>query len=94
MGKKEREVLRLSIGKRDEKGNIYYTFEDIPKIYKLTEFFRYGFYIALIIWMCGICFSTFYNGSTAIRVVVIVISLCIYIFFVIGKALVENKFGK
>ena len=81
-------------GKKDKKGNIYYTFKDIPKIHILTEFFKYGFYIALVIWMCGICFSTFYDGSVAIRIAVIVVTLSIYIFFVLGKAVVERKFGK
>jgi hypothetical protein len=84
----------LFIGKKDEKGNIYYTFKDIPKIHKLSTFFRYGFYIALIIWMCGICFSMFYNGSSVIKVTVITISLCIYIFFAIEKSIMESKFGR
>ena len=79
----------MLIGKKDKKGNIYYTLSDLPKIHILTEFFKYGFYVALIIWICGICFSTFYDGSAAIRIAVIVVTLCIYIFFVVGKAVVE-----
>ena len=65
----------MGIGKKDKNGKRYYTFKDIPKIHKLTEFFKYGFYVALIIWMCGICFSTFYEGSAAIRLEVIVVTL-------------------
>ncbi len=84
----------MFIGKKDKKGNIYYTFKDIPKIHILTEFFKYGFYVSSIIWMCGICFSMFYSGSTVIRVAIIVISFCIYIFFAIGKSIIERKFGK
>ena len=84
----------MFIGKKDKSGNIYYTLKDIPKIHKLTEFFKYGFYIALIICLCGISFSTFYNGSAAIRIEIIVVSLYIYIFFVVGKAVVDSKYGK
>ena len=84
----------MSIGKKDKSGKRYYTFKDILKIHKLTEFFKYGFYVALIIWMCGICFSTFYEGSAVIRITVIIVSLCIYIFFVIGKVVVESKYCK
>lgn len=84
----------MFIGKKDKEGNIYYTFSDIPKIHILTEFFKYGFYVTLVIWLCGICFSTFYDGSAAIRIAVIVVTLCIYIFFVVGKAVVDSKYGK
>lgn len=82
----------MFIGKKDEYGIKYYTFEDIPKIHKLTEFFKYGFYVALVMWFCGICILTFYDGSVAIRIVVIVVTLCIYIFFVIGKAVLDSEF--
>lgn len=84
----------MIIGNKDENGNIYYTFKDILKIHTLTEIFRYGFYVALAIWMCGVCFSTFYNGSVVIRIAVIVILFSFYIFFAVGKAVVESKFGK
>lgn len=84
----------MFIGKRTKEGNIYYTLSDIPKIHILTELFKYGFYVALIIWICGICFSTFYDGSVTIRTAVIVVTLCIYIFFVVGKVVVDNKYGK
>lgn len=84
----------MFIGKKDKEGSTYYTFSDIPKIHMLTEFFKYGFYVALIIWFCGVCFSTFYDGLAAIRIAVIVVTLCIYIFFVIGKAVLDSKFGK
>lgn len=84
----------MSIGKKDKNGNRYYTFEDIPKIYKLTEFFKYGFYIALAIWICEFVFVSLYNGSEVIKVIVMVILLGICSFFVVGKVVVERKFGK
>ncbi len=84
----------MFIGKKTKMENIYYTFNDIPKIHILTEFFKYGFYVSLIIWMCGVSFSIFYDGTEAIRIAVIVVTLCIYIFFVIGKAVVDSKYGK
>lgn len=84
----------MNIDRKDKNGKRYYTFEDIPKIHKLTNFFKYGFQIALAIWMCGICFSTFYEGSAVVRIVVIIVTLCVYIFFVIGKAVVDSKYCK
>ena len=84
----------MSIGKKDKNGKRYYTFEDIPKIHKLTNFFKYGFQIALAIWLCEYIFVTFYNGSEVIKVIVMVILLGICSFFVIGKLIVERKFGK
>ena len=84
----------MNIGRKDKNGKRYYTFADIPKIHILTEFFKYGFYVALAIWMCGICFSTFYEGLAVVRIVVIIVTLCVYIFFVIGKAVVDSKYCK
>lgn len=87
-------IQDMNIDETDGKVNIFDVFKDILKICKLDTFFKYGFYVALIIWICGICFSTFYDGSAAIRIVVIVVTLCNYIFFVIGKAVLDSKFGK
>lgn len=84
----------MFIGKKDKEGNIYYIFSDLPKIHMLTEFFKYGFYVAIVIWLCGICFSIFYDGLAAIKIAVIVVTFCIYIFFVIGKAVVDSKYEK
>ena len=80
----------MSICKKDKNGKQYYTFEDIRKIHKLTEFFKYGFYIALAIWICEFVFVSFYNGSDVIKVIVMVISLGLCNFFVIGKVVVER----
>ena len=84
----------MSIGKKDKNGKRYYTFEDIPKIHKLTNLFKYGFQIAFAIWICEFVFVSLYNGSEVIKVIVMVILLGICSFFVIGKLIVERKFGK
>lgn len=84
----------MSIGRKDKNGKRYYTFEDIPKIHKLTNLFKYGFQIALVIWLCEFIFVTFYNGSEVIKIIVMVILFGIFEFFVIGKVVVERKFEK
>lgn len=84
----------MFIGKKDKYGIIYYSFKDVVKIHRLSIFFRYGFYVSLIIWMCGICFAMFSEVSEGIKVAVVVITLCIYIFFAIGKGVMEQKFEK
>ena len=58
------------------------------------RFFRIGFYISLIIWTCGICFSMFSGVSARIKIAVTLITLVIYIFFVVGKNIVEDKWRK
>ena len=52
----------MNIGRKDKNGKRYYTFKDIPKIHKLTEFFKYGFYIAFAIWLCEFIFVSLYNA--------------------------------
>lgn len=83
----------MFIGKKDEYGMEYYSFKDIWKIDRLLKFFRIGFYISLIIWMCGICFSMFSSAPAGIRIAVILITLGMYIFFTIGNGIVEDKWG-
>lgn len=84
----------MFIGKKNKYGIINYSFRDVVKIHRLSLFFRYGFYISLVIWMCGMCFAMFSEVATGIKVAVIVITLCIYIFFVFGKSVMESKYGK
>lgn len=84
----------MIIGKKDKYGNIYYSFKDIPKIHRLGIFFRYGFYVSLIIWLCGICFVMFSEMAAGIKIAVIIITLGIYVFFVVGKVILESKFGR
>lgn len=66
-----------------------YTTKDIKRL----KFFRYGFYISLIIWMCGISFA-FSEASVMKKIIVIVVTLCIYLFFVIGKSVIEANFAR
>ena len=84
----------MSIDKKDKNENRYYTFKDIPKIHKLTEFFKYGFYIAFAIWLCEFIFVSLFYGSELIKIIVTVFLLGIHSLFVIGKVVVERKFGK
>ena len=84
----------MNIGRKDKNGKRYYTFADIPKIHKLTEFFKHGYYIAFAIWICEFVFVSLYNGSEVIKGIVMVILLCVCSFFVIGKLIVDRKFGK
>ncbi|NBJ93824.1 hypothetical protein [Parablautia muri] len=82
----------MSIGKKDKNDKRYYTFENIPKIYKLAEFFKHGFCIALAVWICEFIFIEFYNGSEVIKIFVTIVLLGIHESFVIGKVVVERKF--
>lgn len=81
----------MLIGNKDKHGEEYHSLKDIWKIDRLLKFFRIGFYISLIIWMCGICFSMFSDVSVRIKIAVTLITLVIYIFFVAGKSIVEDK---
>lgn len=84
----------MFIGKKDKYGITYYTFKDLFKIHRLSIFFRYGFYISIVLWMCGMCFAMFSKVSGDMKATVIVVTLFVYIFFVVGKCTIESKFGK
>ena len=62
------------------------------------KFFNGGFYISLIIWACGMAFSMIggelFDISPVIRIISIFIPLCIYIFYLVGKSITENKIRK
>ncbi len=60
----------------------------------IRKFFRHGFYVSLAVWMYGICFSMSYDGSVVIKVVAIIITFCIYLFFAVGKIIMESKYGE
>lgn len=60
----------MLFGNKDKYGILYYTFKDVVRLHRIDLFFRYGFYVALIIWMCGICFSMFSGASTGTKVAV------------------------
>lgn len=61
---------------------------------KRLKFFRYGFYVSLIIWMFGLFFAQIIKASAGIKIALIMIPLGIYIFFVVGKSVTEDKLRK
>ena len=65
---------------------------DIVKMYRLLIFFKYGYYISLLIWMCGMCFSMFRGASAEIKIAVILATLGVYVFFTSGKEYWMEKY--
>ncbi len=57
---------------------------------KKLNFFTYGFYIGMILWMCGLVASMIVENVT-MKILLILIPLAIYWFFTIGKGIVEDK---
>lgn len=55
-----------------------------------SKFFTYGFYIGMILWMCGLVVSMIVENVT-IKMLLIFIPLTIYEFFAIGKGIIEDK---
>lgn len=54
------------------------------------KIFTYGFYIGMILWMCGLVASMTVDNVT-IKMLLIFIPLVIYQFFAIGKSIIEYK---
>lgn len=54
------------------------------------KIFTYGFYIGMILWMCGLVASMIVDNVT-IKNLLIFIPLAIYQFFTIGKSIIEEK---
>lgn len=54
------------------------------------KIFTYGFYIGMILWMCGLVVSMMIENRT-IKSLLILISVVIYEFFAIGKLIIEEK---
>lgn len=54
------------------------------------KIFTKGFYVSLILWMCGIVASMVVQ-NTIIKLLLIIIPLAIYCFFLIGKSIIEEK---
>lgn len=54
------------------------------------KIFTKGFYVSLILWMCGIVASMVVQ-NTIIKLLLIIIPLAIYWFFLIGKSIIEEK---
>lgn len=64
--------------------------KEFAKLRRWSKFFEYGFCVSLVGWTCGMCFAMFSEASAIIRLIVIVVTLVIYICFVIGKAVMET----
>ena len=54
------------------------------------KIFTYGFYIGMILWMCGLVASMIV-GNVTIKMLLVFIPLAIYQFFTIGKGIIEDK---
>ena len=54
------------------------------------KIFTVGFYIGMILWMCGLVASMTVDNVT-IKMLLIFIPLAIYQFFTIGKGIIEDK---
>lgn len=57
---------------------------------KKLKIFTYGFYIGMILWMCGLVASMIVENVT-MKILLILIPLAIYWFFLIGKSIIEEK---
>lgn len=57
------------------------------------KIFTYGFYIGMILWMCGLVASMTVDNVT-IKMLLIFILSAIYWFFIIGKGIIEEKIKK
>ena len=54
------------------------------------KIFTYGFYIGMILWMCGLVASMIVDNAI-MKNFLIFIPLAIYQFFTIGKEIIEDK---
>lgn len=61
------------------------------KYMEKIKFIKYGFYISLILWTCGLVISMFIVQGTVARILFILIPFVIYIFFAISKGIIEDK---
>ena len=67
-----------------------YEKEKRKKYRRKLKIFTYGFYIGMILWMCGLVASMTVDNVT-IKMLLIFIPLAIYQFFTIGKGIIEDK---
>lgn len=67
-----------------------YEKEKRKKYRKKLKIFTYGFYIGMILWMCGLVASMIVDNVT-MKILLIFIPLAIYQFFIIGKGIIEDK---
>lgn len=57
------------------------------------KIFTKGFYLSLILWICGMAASMIVENRI-IKLLLIIIPLAIYWFFLIGKSIIEEKMKK
>lgn len=67
-----------------------YEKEKRKKYRRKLKIFTYGFYIGMILWMCGLVASMIVNNAI-MKNFLIFIPLAIYQFFTIGKGIIEDK---
>lgn len=67
-----------------------YEKEKRKKYRKKLKIFTYGFYIGMILWMCGLVASMIVENVT-MKILLILIPLAIYWFFLIGKSIIKDK---
>lgn len=67
-----------------------YEKEKRKKYRRKLKIFTYGFYIGMILWMCGLVASMIVDNDI-MKILLIFIPLAIYQFFTIGKVIIEDK---
>lgn len=67
-----------------------YEKEKRKKYRRKLKIFTYGFYIGMILWMCGLVASMIVDNAI-MKIFLIFIPLAIYQFFTIGKGIIEDK---
>lgn len=67
-----------------------YEKEKRKKYRRKLKIFTYGFYIGMILWMCGLVASMIVDNAI-MKILLIFIPLAIYQFFTIGKGIIEDK---
>lgn len=67
-----------------------YEKEKRKKYRKKLKIFTYGFYIGMILWMCGLVASMIVDNDI-MKILLIFVPLAIYQFFTIGKGIIEDK---
>lgn len=64
--------------------------EKRKKYRRKLKIFTYGFYIGMILWMCGLVASMIVDNAI-MKILLIFIPLAIYQFFTIVKGIIEDK---
>lgn len=76
-----------------------YTLEEYEKFMKwfkgnrkMRKFFRTGYYISVAVWAITVLVTMIFDIPSEYKVIGIVITLVIQIFFLIGKSVAESKY--